>query len=69
MTRIAVRARTVGVRNLGGDDYISLLVLLCYVGDAITVDMTYRLGTNVDFSPSEFEAMSASDLQEVVICA
>lgn len=55
------------MRNFGGDDYISLVVLLCYIGDAITVDMTYRLGTNVDFTTAEFEAMSASDLHEVVV--
>jgi hypothetical protein len=40
--------------------------LLCYIGDAITVDLTYHLGSNVDFTEAQFEAMSPSDLQEVV---
>ena len=56
-----------GVRQFDGDDYLSLLVLLCYTSDAVTVDMTYRLGSNVDFTKSEFEAMSPSDLHEVVL--
>jgi len=67
LLRLAVRIRTVGIRNFDGDDYISLAVFLCYIADAITVDLTYHLGTNVDFTESEFEAMSASDLNEVVL--
>lgn len=65
--RVVVRARTVGIRQFDGDDYISLLVLLCYVGDAVTVDLTYHLGSNVDFTDSEFQAMSPSELNEVVL--
>ena len=67
LLRLAVRIRTVGIRNFDGDDYISLIVLLCYIGDAVTVDLTYQLGSNVDFTKSELEAMSPSDLNEVVI--
>lgn len=67
LARLAVRARTVGVRNFTGDDYISLVVLLCYIGDAITVDMTYRLGSNVDFTIAQFTAMSPAELHEVEI--
>jgi hypothetical protein len=67
LLRLAVRIRTVGSRNFDGDDYISLVVLLCYVGDAIAVDTTYHFGTNVDFTKSELEAMSPSDLNEVVV--
>lgn len=66
VTRLAVRARTVGIRQFCGDDYISLVVLLCYIGDAVTVDLTYRFGTNVDFSQAEFIDMSTSDLQEIM---
>ena len=67
LLRLAVRARTVGIRQFDGDDYISIIVLLCYIGDAITVDLTYHLGSNVDFTKAQFEAMSPSDLHEVVI--
>ena len=45
LLRLAVRARTVGIRQFDGDDYISVIVLLCYIGDAITVDLTYHFGT------------------------
>ena len=67
LLRLAVRARTVGFRNFCGDDYITLLVLLCYIGDAITVDMTYHLGTNVDFSQDQLKAMTHSELHNIVI--
>jgi hypothetical protein len=67
LTRLAVRARTVGFRNFCGDDYITVLVLLCYIGDAITVDRTYYLGTNVDFSQERLKAMTSEELHNIVI--
>ena len=66
LLRLAVRARTVGIRQFDGDDYISIVVLLCYIGDAVTVDLTYHLGSNVDFTKAQFEAMSPAELDEVV---
>jgi len=66
VTRLAVRARTVGVRQFCGDDYITLVVLLCYIGDAVTVDLTYRFGTNVDFTQAEFMGMTTSELREIM---
>lgn len=37
MARFVVRIRTVGIRQFAGDDYMSLVVLACYVADAVTV--------------------------------
>ena len=67
LTRLAVRARTVGFRNFCGDDYITVLVLLCYIGDAVTVDRTYFLGTNVDFSQEQLKAMTPKEVHNIVI--
>jgi len=66
LTRLAVRARTVGIRQFCGDDYISLVVLLCYIGDAVTVDLTYRFGTNVDFTQAQLASMTESERQQVI---
>jgi hypothetical protein len=66
LTRLGVRVRTVGFRQFTGDDYISLLVLLCYIGDAVTVDLTYHLGTNVDFTQERLLGMSESERQNVI---
>jgi hypothetical protein len=64
--RLVVRLRTVGIRQLCGDDYITLLVLLCYVGDAVTVDRTYVLGTNVDFTQEWIMRMTPHERQHVI---
>jgi hypothetical protein len=66
LTRLAVRARTVGIRQFCGDDYISLIVLLCYIGDAVTVDLTYRFGTNVDFTQDQLLGMTEAERQQVI---
>lgn len=66
LARLAVRVRTVGFRKLCGDDYITLLVLLCYIGDAVTVDLTYELGTNVDFTQERLLSMSEHERQNVI---
>jgi hypothetical protein len=66
VTRLAVRLRTVGIRQFCGDDYITLLVLLCYVGDAVTVDRTYVLGTNVDFTQEWIMRMTPHERQHVI---
>lgn len=66
LTRLAVRVRTVGIRQFSGDDYISMLVFLCYIGDAVSVDMTYHLGTNVDFTQERLLGMSESERQNVI---
>jgi hypothetical protein len=67
LLRLAVRARTVGFRNFCGDDYITLLVLACYIGDALTVHNTYYLGTNVDFSQAQLRAMTPKELENIVL--
>jgi len=59
--RFIVRLRTVGISNFQGDDYISVLVLLCYTADAVTVTLTYLNGSNVDYTP---EALTKLDKQE-----
>jgi hypothetical protein len=67
LTRLAVRARTVGIRQFCGDDYITLIVLLCYIGDAVTVDLTYRFGTNIDFTQAQLTSMTNAERHEVII--
>lgn len=37
--RFLVRIRTVGIRQFAGDDYMSFVVLACYIADAITVSV------------------------------
>jgi hypothetical protein len=66
LTRLVVRARTVGIRQFCGDDYITLVVLLCYIGDAVTVDLTYRFGTNVDFTQDQLLGMTEAERQQVI---
>lgn len=39
LARFLVRYRTVGIRQFAGDDYMSLVVLACYIADAITVSV------------------------------
>jgi hypothetical protein len=67
LTRLAVRARTVGIRQFCGDDYITLIVLLCYIGDAVTVDLTYRFGTNIDFTQAQLTSMTDAERHEVIV--
>jgi hypothetical protein len=66
LTRLAVRARTVGFRQFCGDDYITLVVLVCYIADAVTVDFTYRFGTNIDFTQVQFANMTDAERREVI---
>jgi hypothetical protein len=46
LLRFIVRIRAVGVRRFEGDDYMAIVCLLCYICDAVTVDLCYRWGTS-----------------------
>jgi len=65
--RTIVRLRTVGIRHFQGDDYLIFLVLLCYVGDAVTVTMAYYLGTNLDYTQDQFAAMTPAQIHTISI--
>lgn len=65
--RTIVRIRTVGIRNFQGDDYVILAVMLCYVGDAVTVTMAYHLGTNLDYTQEQFAAMTPAEIHTIGI--
>lgn len=56
--RFLVRLRAVGIRGLQGDDYMAIVVLCCYVVDAVTVTMCYNWGTNLDFTVERLEQMT-----------
>lgn len=43
-----------------------MVVLLCYIGDAVTVDLTYRFGTNVDFTQDQLMSMTDAERQQVI---
>lgn len=64
--RFIVRLRTVGIRNFQGDDYISMLVLLCYTADAVTVTLTYLNGSNVDYTPEALTKLSKQENDQVI---
>ncbi|GME64489.1 Mg2+ transporter zinc transport protein [Neofusicoccum parvum] len=63
--RFTVRLRTVGIKGLSGDDYFALAAWLFYTVDAVVVDRAYNLGTNVDFTDEEYEAMTSAQLHSV----
>ena len=65
--RTIVRLRTVGVRNFQGDDYIILMVFLCYIGDAVSVTFAYYYGTNLDFTQERFAAMTPAQIDKIRI--
>jgi len=67
IVRFLVRLRTVGLRNFQGDDYIALLVLICYTGDALTVSYSYWLGTNSDFTPEQLAKFDDEQLRRITI--
>ena len=64
--RTIVRLRTVGIRNFQGDDYFTLLVFVCYIGDAVTVTFAYYLGTNLDFTQDQFARMTKDQISTIV---
>lgn len=63
--RFVVRSRIAGVRGFQGDDYMSIVVFLCYLVDAVTVTYTYYYGTNVDFTIERLETMSDAQLHQI----
>lgn len=65
--RFFVRIRSVGIRGMQGDDYMSIGVFLCYLIDAITIVYTYRYGTNVDFSVETLENMSEAQRHQIKV--
>lgn len=46
--RFLTRIKTVGFRGFQGDDYFSILVLLFWTMDAVTVHIIYFVGTNLE---------------------
>jgi len=65
--RTAVRLRTVGIRNFKGDDYTTLAVFICYVGDAVSVTFAYHLGTNLDFTQEQLTKMTPAQIHTIGI--
>ena len=63
--RFIVRTRAVGVRGFEGDDWVAIAVLLCYTCDAVTVELCYKWGTNVDFTPEQLEAFNNKDQHKI----
>ena len=66
LLRSAIRLRTVGLRGFQGDDYVSILVLLCYTADAVTVDLTFRYGSNVDYTPAKLAQFDRQQMHQVI---
>lgn len=63
--RFIVRTRAVGVRGYEGDDWMAIVVLLCYACDAVTVELCYKWGTNVDFTVEQLERFTQQQLNRV----
>lgn len=63
--RFMVRIRAVGVRGFEGDDWVAIAVILCYTCDAVTVDLCYVWGTNVDFPPEQLAAFSERQQRKI----
>ncbi|KAK3678406.1 hypothetical protein LTR78_001703 [Recurvomyces mirabilis] len=66
LLRSAIRVRTVGLRGFQGDDYVSILVLLCYTADAVTVDLTFHYGSNVDYSPAKLVGFNQQQIDQII---
>ncbi|KXL43633.1 hypothetical protein M433DRAFT_43595, partial [Acidomyces richmondensis BFW] len=64
--RFIVRLRTVGIRKFEGDDYLVILVLLCYTADAVTVTLTYLNGSNVDYTPEALKKLDPQENEQVI---
>lgn len=56
--RFVVRIRAVGVRHFEGDDWMAIAVFFCYLCDAVTVELCYKWGTNVDYTPEQLAAFT-----------
>lgn len=67
IVRFLVRLRTVGIRNFQGDDYLAIVVLICYLGDALIVSFTYWLGTNSDFTPDQLATFDDEQIRRITI--
>ena len=63
--RFIVRTRAVGIRNFEGDDWLAIAVWLCYTCDAVTVELCYKWGTNVDFPVERLESMTQQQLDKI----
>lgn len=44
---------------------MAIVVLLCYACDAVTVDLCYLWGTNVDFTPETLEGFNEQQRKKV----
>lgn len=64
-TRFVVRTRAVGVRGWQGDDWMAIVVLACYTCDAATVQLCYKLGTNLDWSQAQLQAFNQDDQDKI----
>lgn len=50
LLRFYTRIKSVGFRGLQGDDYFSILVIVFWTMDAVTVHIIYHVGTNIEAS-------------------
>ncbi|KAF2086344.1 hypothetical protein K490DRAFT_44603, partial [Saccharata proteae CBS 121410] len=63
--RFAVRIRMVGFKGFEGDDYVTFLVLACYMMDAVFVTECYWLGTNVDVDPRIVDQLTDTQIERL----
>lgn len=64
-TRFIVRFRAVGIWNFEGDDWMCIVVWLCYTCDAVTVVLCYLWGTNLDYPSDQLEAFNEQQQRRI----
>ncbi|RAQ54591.1 hypothetical protein AFGD_003759 [Aspergillus flavus] len=64
--RMGVRIRTVGVRGFQGDDYFAFLAIGLLTMDAVTVHLSYVLGTNLEIPHGLHGSLTPTQYSSVV---
>lgn len=62
LLRWVSRLRTVGIKGLAGDDWMSIGVLCFFTMDAVTVTIVYYTGQNVGVTPEMLPSLTAADI-------
>ncbi|KAK0640500.1 hypothetical protein DIS24_g9298 [Lasiodiplodia hormozganensis] len=65
MLRYVVRIRTVGLRGLVGDDYITILTLGFYTMDAVLVDIVYHTGANAGLTQAIVDELTEEQIKQL----
>ncbi|EME38349.1 hypothetical protein DOTSEDRAFT_106055, partial [Dothistroma septosporum NZE10] len=66
VVRFLVRLRATGWRRFQGDDYMSIVVFVCYAADAITVTIIYQKGANVDYRGTDLLRLTHEQVDSIV---